>query len=92
MADRPPAHMPTHTLFLVPSANHAVQGERALQRAAVACRLIPVPRTLSSQCGVCLRVARQDRRRAEEVLAAVDTEVEGVHDVHMTDRGQGGGR
>jgi len=92
VAVRPPAHVPTHTLFLVPSANHAVQGERVLQGAGVACRLIPVPRTLSSQCGVCLRVVRQDRRRAEEVLAAAGTEVEGVHDIHVTDRGQGGGR
>ncbi len=92
MAARPPAHGPTHTLFLVPSANHAVQGERALQGAGIACRLIPVPRALSSQCGVCLRVVRQDRRRAEAVLAAAGTEVEGVHDVRMTERGQGGGR
>ncbi len=74
---------PTHTLFLVPSANHAVQGEQALLQAGVACRLIPVPRQLSSQCGVCLRVDRGDRCRASEVLAAAGTVIEGTHDMRM---------
>lgn len=74
---------PTHTLFLVPSANHAVQGERALLRAGIDCRLVPVPRHLSSQCGVCLRVRREDRREAEEELRKAGTVTESTHDVWM---------
>lgn len=74
---------PTHTLFLVPSANHAVQGERALQSKGIVCRLIPVPRDLSSQCGVCLRVHVEDRDEAEEALTEAGTVVEGIHDVLM---------
>ncbi len=77
------AASPTHTLFLVPSANHAVQGERALLRAGLGCRLIPVPRDLSSQCGVCLRVRFADRGRTEEALTAAGTVVEAIHDVLM---------
>lgn len=72
---------PTHTLFLVPSANHAVQGEQALLRAGIACRLIPVPRQLSSQCGVCLSVSVEDRDRAEEALREAGAVVEGTHDI-----------
>jgi len=75
----------THTLFLVPSANHAVQGEQALQREGIGCRLIPVPRDLSSQCGVCLRVRVGDRGRAMEALTAAGTVVEGIHDVLLAD-------
>lgn len=73
----------THRLFLVPSANHAVQGEQALIRAGIRCRLIPVPRDLSSQCGVCLRVDWEDRYRANEALAAAGTVIEGTHDLQM---------
>jgi len=72
---------PTHTLFLVPSANHAVQGEAALLRERIRCRLIPVPRSLSSQCGVCLSVRLADRSAAATVLCAAGTVTEGVHDV-----------
>lgn len=74
---------PTHTLFLVPSANHAVQGEQALLRARIECRLLPVPRQVSSQCGVCLRVDWAERHRAGEVLGVAGTVVEGTHDIRM---------
>jgi len=79
-----PASGPTHSLFLVPSASHAVKGEAALQKAGIGCALIPVPRTLSSQCGVCLRVGLADRRRAEKVLAAAEVMISAVHDLRLT--------
>lgn len=74
---------PTHTLFLVPSANHAVRGEQTLLRAGIRCRLFPVPRRLSSQCGVCLSVSLGDRRRAETALEAAGLVVEATHDVSL---------
>ena len=70
----------SHTLFLVPSANHAMAGEQALKDAGVPCRLIPVPRSLSSQCGVCLRVAAAHRERALAALEEAGTTLEGIHD------------
>lgn len=77
---------PTHTLFLVPSANHAVQGERALLGAGIPCRLIPVPRHLSSQCGVCLSVEVADGPRAAVALRAAGTVTDGTHDVCLCAR------
>ncbi|MBN1319844.1 MAG: DUF3343 domain-containing protein [Thermoleophilia bacterium] len=74
---------PSHSVFLVLSASHATKGETALIKAGVACRLIPVPRTLSSQCGVCLRVPLDDRPRAEQVLEAAGVQVSGIHDLVM---------
>ncbi|MBN1628862.1 MAG: DUF3343 domain-containing protein [Thermoleophilia bacterium] len=71
----------THTIFLVPSASHATKGETALLRAGVACALIPVPRTLSSQCGVCLRVDLGARAGAAQVLAAAGVRVDAIHDL-----------
>ncbi len=78
----PPAA--THSLFLVPSVSHAMKAEAALTRAGVACTLIPIPRTLSSQCGVCLRVSLDDRERAKEALAAAGLQVSAIHDLDMT--------
>ena len=71
----------THTIFLVPSASHATKGEAALLRAGVACALIPVPRTLSSQCGVCLRVDLGARGAAAAVLAAAGVRIDAIHDL-----------
>lgn len=80
---------PTHTVFLVPSASHATKGEAALISAGLACRLIPVPRTLSSQCGVCLRVPLGDRRQAERVLKEAGVQVSGTHDLVTRFPGKG---
>ena len=70
-----------HTIFLVPSASHATKGETALLRAGVACALIPVPRTLGSQCGVCLRVELDARAAAGAVLAAAGVRVDAIHNI-----------
>ena len=71
----------SHTVFLVPSASHATKGEAVLLKAEIPCRLIPVPRTLSSQCGVCLRVRLSDRQSAQRVLDAAAVEISAVHDL-----------
>ncbi len=74
---------PTHSVFLMPSASHATKGEAVLARAGIHSALIPVPRTLSSQCGVCLRVSLSERPRAEESLAAAEVQVSAIHDLKM---------
>lgn len=76
--------LPPYTLLLVVSASHAVKGERALGKAGIPCRLIPVPRSLSSQCGVCLRVARGDRNEAIEILRGAGVSLTGVFDLDET--------
>jgi hypothetical protein len=68
-------------LFVLTSASHGIKGEAALRAAGVGCALIPVPRTLTSQCGVCLRVAAADRAAAETVLAESGMAVAAVHEV-----------
>lgn len=77
MAPRPTAH----TLFLVVSASHAIKGEKALTKAGISCQLIPVPRAISSQCGVCLRVPWAERERAEQVLVEAGVHLTGSYDL-----------
>lgn len=80
---------PAHTLFFLPSVSHVLKGEQALLRAGITCRLVPVPRDLGSQCGVCLRVDRSDRQRGGRALAAADVPVDMTHDVPAPARGGG---
>jgi hypothetical protein len=72
-------------LFVLASASQGVKAEAALRAAGVACALIPVPRSLSSQCGVCLRVPGMKRDQAEAILARTGTAISATHE---TDGGQ----
>lgn len=70
-----------YTIILVHSTSRAMRGEHLLTRAGIDCKLIPVPRMLSSDCGVCLRVRFDDRERALETLQAGKLEADAVHDI-----------
>ncbi len=68
-----------YVVILFPGTSHAVRAESLLVRAGVDCRLVPVPRQLSSDCGVCVRLAPGDEDRALEVLSGAGVVIEGVH-------------
>ncbi|MBN1976928.1 MAG: DUF3343 domain-containing protein [Anaerolineae bacterium] len=70
-----------HAVILVYSTSYAIRAEKILHQAGIASKLIPVPRHLSSNCGVCLRVERADKEAAQEALEAAKMEIEGVHDL-----------
>lgn len=70
-----------YVVFLTPSTSHALRAEKLLSDACIRSKLIPVPRHLSSDCGVCLRVSRADRAVAERLLAAAGLDVEEIHEV-----------
>jgi len=48
---------PGQVVFLFPSVSYALKAEKILKAAGISHKLIPVPRHISSDCGVCLRVA-----------------------------------
>jgi hypothetical protein len=54
-----------YVVFLFPSVSHALKAEKILKAAGIAHKLIPVPRHISSDCGVCLRIT-EDRQPAVE--------------------------
>ena len=55
-------------VVLFDSTQRAIQAERVLKAAGLPVKLIPVPRQVSSDCGVCLRFLWEDHTRVEEVL------------------------
>ncbi len=70
-----------YTVILVPSTSHAIRAEKILREAGLECKLIPVPRHLSSDCGVCVRILRQARDAACAVLEQARLDIEGIYDL-----------
>jgi hypothetical protein len=55
-------------IVLFESVQHTLRAERLLKEAGLPCKLIPIPRNLSADCGVCLRFDAPLRQRVEEAL------------------------
>jgi len=56
-------------VILFQSVSQAIRAEKLLGAAGIACKLIPVPRHLSSDCGVCLRFASPLHPQVEAALS-----------------------
>jgi hypothetical protein len=67
-----------YVVILVHSTSYALRAEKVLHKAEISCKLIPVPRHLSSDCGVCIRIERADREAALEVLETARVEIKEV--------------
>lgn len=62
---------PPYAVFLFPSVSHALKAEKILKAAGIAHKLIPVPRHISTDCGVCLRVAVEQQDQAAALRGKV---------------------
>jgi hypothetical protein len=70
-----------YVVLLMQSSNHAVRVEKLLRDVGIPCKMIPVPRHISSDCGVCVRILRQDADAARRVVSAARIEIESIHAV-----------
>jgi len=68
-------------VILMHSTSHAIRAEKLLYQAGIESKLIPAPRHLSSDCGVCLRIERADVEQARKTLEDSRMEIEGVHEI-----------
>jgi hypothetical protein len=64
--------------ILVYSTGQALRLEKLLLAAGVDCKPVPVPRHLSSDCGICLRIAPEDGEATQKVVAASGLDVPGL--------------
>jgi hypothetical protein len=55
-------------VVLFESISHALRAEKLIKAAQINCKLIPVPRHLSSDCGVCLRFNTEAKEQVENIL------------------------
>ncbi len=59
---------PSRMVFLFESVSAVLVAEKALKNMGITHKLIPVPKQLSSDCGVCIRVESDDQPRVEQAL------------------------
>lgn len=63
------------------SITGALQAEKRVKAGGVAVKLIPVPRQLSSDCGVCLRFERQDEPEVKRALEEERIDIQGIYPI-----------
>lgn len=70
--------MSDQSVILFPTSAHVMRAEKLLKDAGYYSRLIPVPRHLSSDCGICLVVLRQESASASALLNAKQVDYDTV--------------
>jgi hypothetical protein len=70
-----------YAVVLVYSTSHALRAEKVLAGAEIPCKLIPVPRHISSNCGICVRVRQDDHKSARQALEDAGVEIEGIYPI-----------
>ena len=69
------------SVLLVPSTSHAVRAEKSFLASDIPCKLIPVPKTISSNCGVCIRFSTGDRQRVMAILGQEKLDYDDIIDL-----------
>lgn len=71
---------PSYAYVLFFTSNHAFRAEKLLIRDGIVCKLVPVPRQFSSECGVCLRIDPALSARVEQGLIAARVEIDSIRE------------
>jgi hypothetical protein len=66
-------------ILIFRGTHQVMSAEKNLKKAGVPMRLIPVPRRLTSDCGLAIRISSTDRICAKEVLSRVKILPRSVH-------------
>ncbi|OPY88419.1 MAG: hypothetical protein A4E73_03380 [Syntrophaceae bacterium PtaU1.Bin231] len=56
-------------IILFKSVSYAMKAEKILQAEGIPFKLIPIPKEISPDCGICLRIAAECETAVREVLA-----------------------
>ena len=73
--------MSKYGVVLFHTTSAAIRSEKVLKKAGIAVRLIPVPRELSSDCGISARFPWDQVERVREALARETVENAGLHEL-----------
>ena len=64
----------SHVVILFKSVSYALKAEKILKREGLPHKLIPVPKQISSDCGVCLKIDADTQDSIVRALSNVDIE------------------
>jgi hypothetical protein len=70
---------------IVETIHYVIKGEKILKNAGLPIDIIPVPRKISSDCGMALEFSCRDKERVEQLLADQEVNVVGIYRLY---RGQ----
>ncbi|MBN1545071.1 MAG: DUF3343 domain-containing protein [Syntrophaceae bacterium] len=57
-----------YDVVLFDSVSHAIKAEKVLKTTGLPFKIVPVPKHISSDCGVCVRFLREQRGAVEAAL------------------------
>ena len=66
-------------VILFPSIHFVLQAEKMVKGKGFSIDLIPVPRELSSDCGICMLIEWEEREKLCRLLEEGGVKIEGVH-------------
>lgn len=66
-------------VILFASTHFAIRAEKIAKEKGLTVKLVPVPRHLSSDCGVCLRFSWEQKDKIEETLNQAGVPMENIH-------------
>jgi len=69
------------SVLLVYSVNHALKIEKLMKAQNTSCRLVPVPRHLSSDCGICIRFSGCDIEAVSDAVKQSGIETAGIFEI-----------
>ncbi len=78
MAGVPLNRMPT-CVFVLYSIHNVMKAEKILKQRGIAFDTIPVPKEISSDCGMALMVARHDRGSITRILEEHGLDIKGIY-------------
>jgi hypothetical protein len=58
----------SHNILTFASIHQVIKADKLLSAAGIICRIIPVPESISSECGMCIETDSINRQQIEEVL------------------------
>ena len=65
-------------VLILKATSHAIKAEKILKSIGIDCKLVPVPRTISSDCGVCIRIQTSDLISAVDALTKANIDIKPV--------------
>lgn len=66
-----------------PTTSHVLRAERLFQAKGITVQVIPVPRYISSDCAICIKISSTLREEAMKLLQAHNIAFENIHELEQ---------